>query len=215
MGKNIHDKIMYSNWVAKITSVFRRYIEVRRSKFGLFTSTSKVRYPIRIKGIENVYMHENTSILAGALIIAVGGKFIIKKNSGAAEGLTVVTSNHPSPIGEWFYVTSNENIELEVKDVIIEEDVWIATNVTLLAGVTIGRGSICGSGAVVRNSCPPYSIVIGNPAKVIGFKFTPDEIIEHEKALYPEKERIPMDLLKENYERYFIKRIIDIRAFCK
>jgi len=62
---------------------------------------------------------------------------------------------------------------------------------------------------------PPYSIVAGNPAKVIGFKFTPTQIIEHEKALYPENERFSLEFLKDNYNKYYVKRIKEIVAFLK
>jgi serine acetyltransferase len=99
--------------------------------------------------------------------------------------------------------------------VIIEEDVWIAANVTLLKGVVVGRGAIVGAGAVCRNSVPPYSVVVGNPAKVVGFKFTPEEIIEHEKKLYPEEERLPMETLQKNYDKYFINSIKEIKQYLK
>lgn len=213
--KMLHDYIMYNNFLAKFTSIYRRYFEVRRSKFGLFTKTSRVRYPIRIKGIENVYLHERTHILSGALIIAVGAKFIMKRCSCAAEGLTVVTENHKIFAGEWFLDKGSSNDFIEAKDVIIEEDVWIATNVTLLMGVKVGRGAIVGAGSVCRKSVPPYAIVIGNPAKVVGFKFTPEEIIEHEIALYPEEERIPLETLEKNYEKHFIKRMQDINSYLR
>lgn len=213
--EKIHNLIMYSNSIAKITSIYRRYFEIRRNKFGYFDKQARVRYPIRIKGIENVFLYERTHILSGALIIAIGAKFIMKKNSGAAEGLTVVTENHNIFVGEWFLDKANSNKYIDAKDVVIEEDVWIATNVTLLMGVVVGRGAIVGAGAVCRNSIPPYAIVIGNPAKVIGFKFTPEEIIEHEKILYPNEERIQFEVLKENYEKYFINRINNIKQFLK
>lgn len=49
----------------------------------------------------------------------------------------------------------------------IEDDCWIASNSIILAGVTIGRGSIIAAGSVVTKDVPPYSIVGGNPARVI------------------------------------------------
>jgi galactoside O-acetyltransferase len=52
--------------------------------------------------------------------------------------------------------------------VTIEEDVWLATNVTVIPGVTIGKGSVIGAGAVVTKNIPPYSIAAGVPACVIG-----------------------------------------------
>ena len=89
----------------------------------------------------------------------------------------------------------------------------MGANVTLLSGVTIGRGATVGAGAVVRSNIPPYSIVTGNPAKVVGFSLKPDEIIEHEKALYSPDERLPIDKLEKNYNKYFINRLMDIRNF--
>ncbi|MBL4677498.1 MAG: hypothetical protein JKY70_15040 [Mucilaginibacter sp.] len=53
------------------------------------------------------------------------------------------------------------------KPVIIEDNVWIGETVSVLPGVTIGKGSIIGASAVVTKNIPPYSIAVGNPAKVI------------------------------------------------
>ena len=53
------------------------------------------------------------------------------------------------------------------KPVVIEDDVWIGSRVTILPGVTIGEGSIIGASSVVTKSCPPYSIVVGNLAVVV------------------------------------------------
>ncbi|KAK6359505.1 Maltose acetyltransferase [Orbilia brochopaga] len=60
------------------------------------------------------------------------------------------------------------------KPVIIEEDCWIAGNVTILPGVKIGVGATVGAGAVVTRDVPPHTVVAGNPAKVI------KGIMEHE-----------------------------------
>lgn len=50
----------------------------------------------------------------------------------------------------------------------IGDDVWIGAGAIVLADVTIGSGSIIGAGAVVTRSCPPYSILAGVPARIIG-----------------------------------------------
>jgi acetyltransferase-like isoleucine patch superfamily enzyme len=49
----------------------------------------------------------------------------------------------------------------------ILDHVWVGCNVTILKGVTIGAGSIVGAGAVVTRSCPPRSLMAGNPARVV------------------------------------------------
>lgn len=51
--------------------------------------------------------------------------------------------------------------------VVVEENVWIGEMVSIMPGVTIGRGAIVGANAVVTKDVPPYSLVAGNPAKVI------------------------------------------------
>ena len=167
--------------------------------------------PIRTTKLENIYLFENTNIYGYSKILISTAKFIMKKNSGAAQGLTVITGNHISEVGNWFKNTSpKKNIE---KDVIVEEDVLIGANVTLLAGVTIGRGAVIGAGSVCRKNIPPYAIVMGNPAKIVGFKFLPDEIIEHEKILYCEDERFTKEVLTKNYEKYFLNKIDKINNY--
>ncbi|HEY7589115.1 MAG TPA: DapH/DapD/GlmU-related protein [Thermoplasmata archaeon] len=57
---------------------------------------------------------------------------------------------------------------LKAEGCVIEDDVKIGTNVTLLPGVRIGENALVGAGAVVTKDVPAHSIVVGNPAKVVG-----------------------------------------------
>lgn len=61
-------------------------------------------------------------------------------------------------------------------DVIIGNDVWIAENVTIMSGVTIGDGSVIACNSHVVKDVEPYSLVGGNPAKFIKYRFTQDQI---------------------------------------
>jgi acetyltransferase-like isoleucine patch superfamily enzyme len=54
---------------------------------------------------------------------------------------------------------------------------WIGDNVTILEGVEIGNGAIVGAGAVVTKSVPAYAVAVGNPARVLRYRY-PEEIIE-------------------------------------
>jgi acetyltransferase-like isoleucine patch superfamily enzyme len=60
----------------------------------------------------------------------------------------------------------------------VGNDVWIGHGAIILSGVSIGSGSIVGAGAVVTKSVPPYSVVVGNPAKVLKTRFNPKVIAE-------------------------------------
>lgn len=79
------------------------------------------------------------------------------------------------------------------KDVIIEDEIWAGSNVTILSGAHISRGCVIAAGAIVNKYIPPYAIVAGIPAKVIKYRFTPEQIIEHEKAIYTEEKRLTLE----------------------
>lgn len=190
------------------------------NKFKNITDTSTLGRNVKVYQPENLVMAERTNIDEGAVIMNTRAKFIMRKNSGAAVGLTVITGNHMSIVGKFFKdVTDRDKDAAEGqrydKDVIVDEDVWIGTNVTLLAGSHIKRGAIVGGGSVVRSVVPPYAIVAGNPAKIIGFRFTPEEIIKHETELYASEERINQSILDKNYRLYFEGKIKDINKFLK
>jgi acetyltransferase-like isoleucine patch superfamily enzyme len=55
--------------------------------------------------------------------------------------------------------------------VVIGDDVWIGYGAVILSGVTIGEGSIIASGSVVTKDVPPYTIVGGNPARPLAYRF--------------------------------------------
>jgi acetyltransferase-like isoleucine patch superfamily enzyme len=51
--------------------------------------------------------------------------------------------------------------------IVVEDDVWLGARVIIISGSHIGKGSIVSAGAVISNIIPPYSIVVGNPGRVI------------------------------------------------
>ncbi|MCI5188989.1 MAG: antibiotic acetyltransferase, partial [Candidatus Electrothrix sp. AS4_5] len=61
-------------------------------------------------------------------------------------------------------------------DIRVGHDVWIGTGVIILSGVVIGNGAVIGAGSVVVKDVPPYAIVGGNPAKIIRYRFSPEQI---------------------------------------
>lgn len=61
-------------------------------------------------------------------------------------------------------------------DLVVGNDVWIGTRVTLLGALHIGDGAIIGTGSVVTKDVPPYAVVAGNPAKILHYRFPEDQI---------------------------------------
>jgi len=79
----------------------------------------------------------------------------------------------------------------------------------------IGRGARIGAGTYVRTNVPPYAIMIGNPGKIIGFRMSPDEVVEYEKNKYPIQERLSKGELQKNYDKYFLNRWKEIKDFTR
>lgn len=206
--------ILKKDWYTEMKSKQEDdYLNRLKFQFGFCGKNVIIHNPILIVNPQNVFLHDNTNIYGNATILTVNAKFTMKKNSGSAQGLTIVTGNHTSDVGVWF--KELRNIKDEEKDVVIEEDVWVGANVTILAGVKIGRGSIIGASSVCRKNIPPYAIIVGNPAKVVGYRFTVEQVIEHEKILYSIDERISIDILKKNYDKYVINSLDEIKDYLK
>ena len=91
--------------------------------------------------------------------------------------VTLVGGNHKmSTIGKQmrFVKEIGDN-----KPIIIENDVWVGSNVIILKGVTIGEGTIIGAGSVVTKSLMPYFICYGNPCAQKKARFTKSELKKH------------------------------------
>lgn len=178
----------------------------RRKDFPNITDTSVILSSVKVYNGKNLYMEENTLIGEDSVIMNPRAPFVMKKYSFSARELLVIDGNHMTVIGiPKIRVTDAMKDASPDKDkynapVIVEEDVWLGARVTLLSGVTIGRGCIVAAGAVVTHSTLPYSINGGVPSRLIKFYWTIDEILEHEKSLYPEAERYSREQLAGFYK---------------
>ncbi len=83
----------------------------------------------------------------------------------------------------------------------IGHDVWIGTNVVVLRGVKIGTGAIIGAGTIVTHDVPPYSIVVGVPARVIRYRFSQEIIKRLLKSEWWEKDFEYINSLVEIFSR--------------
>lgn len=111
-------------------------------------------------GVGPVVIGKNTRIGLGNTLI---GPVTIKDDVRLAQNVVLSGLNHnyedvAVPIHEQGVSTA---------EIIVEEESWIGANVTIVAGVTIGKHSIVAGGSVVTKDIPPYSVAVGNPAKVL------------------------------------------------
>jgi virginiamycin A acetyltransferase len=78
----------------------------------------------------------------------------------------------------WEAGVPEKHLSSKVKDTVIGNDVWIGYNATILPGVHIGHGCIVGAQSVVTKDFPPYSVLAGNPAKLIRPRFDGEIVAE-------------------------------------
>lgn len=183
--------------IKKAIGIFKHYyVNPNPTQFGYFGKGARIGIPADLKNQGNIYLYDFARIGCRSTIMTMGNsRFVMKHGCLTAEGLVVVTSNHRQHIGQFL---SGRNEDNEYKDIIVEEDVWIGINVTLLAGSHIGRGAIIGACSVVTKDIPPYAVAVGNPAKVIKFKWSIEDIMKHESLLYPQDECFTREELEEH-----------------
>lgn len=120
-------------------------------------------------GVGDVIIGDNTLIGMSNVIIgpvSIGNNVIFAQNI-VASGLNHDYTDVNTPIFKQ---------KILVSPIVIEDDCWIAANAVITSGVTIGKHSVVAAGAVVTKNIPPYSVAVGNPAKVIKqYDFTKGE----------------------------------------
>jgi acetyltransferase-like isoleucine patch superfamily enzyme len=166
------------NTVIDSSSCFKKYFS--QLPTGLKVG-SNVTLQSPALGIEkNGYVEIGDYSYLSSACIAAYDKVIIGKYVFIAGGVTIVdTDFHPldpatrmldtvavSTIGD-----KSRRPKFDTAPVVIEDDVWIGYNATILKGVTIGKGSVIEPGAVVSKNVPAGSIVSGNPAVVKSFEY--------------------------------------------
>jgi len=141
----------------------RTYIKFKKLKFKYCGEFADI-YHLNSKFIkpENIVLGDYVKIGENAYIdgsgdIKIGNCVIIGPN------ITIITANHNYENIEFLPF---DNIMIR-KKVVIEPYCWIGRNVMIMPGVTIGKASVIAAGSVVTKDIEPYSIVGGNPAKLI------------------------------------------------
>lgn len=150
-------------------------------------------------------------LFAKNVFIDYSGTVIIKDGVKFSDGAILESHTHP-----FFGDPSCDSVIAIPSKVCIEEGVSIGSRAIILDSCSsIGRHARIGAGAVVRNKIPPYAIVVGNPSKIIGFVYTPEQMVDFEGRKYPIEDRISLEYYTKIYNRYFSDRIKEISKFLK
>lgn len=181
----------------------------RRGEYGYMAKDAYMASDAVVFSKKNLFLYENTSLPSGCLILNPRSKFIMKRGSFSSYNLCVCPGNHMPLVGVWKHDVTDamkDKLDKEHKydrDIIVEEDVWLGINVTLLNGTHIGRGCIVGAGCVISGEWPPYAVIAGNPARIIRPLFSMDEILQHEEKLYAPEDRILKEKLNTIFMKYY------------
>jgi acetyltransferase-like isoleucine patch superfamily enzyme len=130
-------------------------------KIGQMGGLTVIKEPVTIQRAQGLLMGKNVRIQEGGHIDSRGG-VIIGDNTHISRNLTLYSSIHNYRDGRVPY-----DRRLICRPVIIEENVWLGMNVNIVPGVRIGESSVVGMGSVVTKDVPPFTVVGGNPAKVL------------------------------------------------
>lgn len=134
----------------------------------------------------NVIINEDSYIHEYVIIRSPVAKLILGKNSHIGPFSVVITGTYGITIGEYVMIAPHcvfaegnheyRNLKLPMLlagnfskgQIIIEDDVWIGSNCTILNNVTIGKGAIIGANSLVNRNVEPYNIMGGVPIRKIG-----------------------------------------------
>lgn len=169
---------------------------VRRAKMaalrGLFERHGRRFWfdPDGTYSYQNISVGDEVSLGLGCVILAAKSKVRIGSHVMFGPNVTLVGGGHNmSGIGHPM-TAAHEKTGYEDLGVTIEDDVWVGAGALVLRGVTVHRGAVIAAGSVVTKSVPPYAVVGGNPARVIKFRLSPEDVIRHERLVYPVERRL-------------------------
>jgi len=158
-------------------SLWQRFLVLLPDKFS--------RYRVNYYNRRGCNIHKSSSIASN---VVIKGKFEMGMNSSISQNCSISGENAGVILGDNVMIAPNVvivafnhgymdmTIPMVIQDkheapVVVENDVWIASNCTIGKGVTIGKGSIIAANSFVNKNVPSYSIVGGVPAKLIKYRY--------------------------------------------
>lgn len=164
---------MKTNYVKKLIRHMRTFVFTTMVRYSAAQTGEGCRVNHYSKVTKKTYMHDHVNF--NGIKITGAGKVEIGRYFHSGTDCRILTASHNYEGGGLPY----DDTDI-IKDVRIEDFVWIGERVMILPGVTIGEGAIIQAGAVVVRDIPPCAIAGGNPAEV--FKYRDKEHFERLKG---------------------------------
>jgi acetyltransferase-like isoleucine patch superfamily enzyme len=174
-----NSKIYKQSWVIKTTMKENGFAgdgtKLDNCKLEEYSRVGKYNHLYFVKLGKHTYTGQDTIIMHTEI-----GAF-----TSISWGVTIGASEHDFNrlTTHTFLYNSYDNLNNGIiyydkfeKECSIGNDVWIGANSTILRGVEIGDGAVIGANSIVTKSIPPYAVAVGNPAKVIKYRFDNDII---------------------------------------
>lgn len=173
--------------ISKLKSIFQKNVAFSsRVEFSVVSPKAKVWGHCKLfhSSVGDFsYVGPNTRLTYAEVgkFCSIAGEVIVGMGTHTLENLStspIFTEEKNGTSIKWI----NKTIAEPFRKVLIDNDVWIGSRVMVMGGVHIGNGAVVGAGAIVTKDVPPYAVVAGVPAKIIRYRFSPDEIIRLEKV---------------------------------
>lgn len=157
--------ISSSSFLGKGVRIYQGVSNGKKGEVKIGAKTAIEDYSILHAYGGSIFVGEN-SFIGPHCVLYGHGKIHIGQNCLVAMHTCIISANHSIPPRH----LAIRNLPDIRKEIFIEDDVWIGAGVNILSGVTVGKGAVIGAGSVVTKDLPPYSISVGNPAKVIKYR---------------------------------------------
>jgi acetyltransferase-like isoleucine patch superfamily enzyme len=179
----LSDSSKVSNSILKYYSRLKDYTEIHNSTLGEYSYISQ-------------YSIVNKSKIGKFSSIANGVYIGLWEHNRAVSTHSFYLYEHSGNFVEGYINYDRDEIETYIGN-----DVWIGANAVVMKGISVGDGAIIGASAVVTKDVPAYAIVVGNPARIIKYRYKETDI----KWL--------LELEWWNFSREKIKKLVEKKAF--
>ena len=135
--------------------IFFHLIFRRLGTGGLIDYKTFFRYPHKMSIGDHSYINHGCCFYGSSLD---GVEIVIGNDVALGPHVKIFTATHDY---------STYDLKDVAASVTVEDNAWVGGGTIILPGVTIGKGAIIGAGSVVTKDVPPFSVAVGNPAKVV------------------------------------------------